>query len=498
MVYGLESYLAFEHISKFYPGVKALDDVSVSFCKGEVHALMGANGAGKSTLIKMLSGAEQPSEGCIRFEDQTFEQMEPGKALELGIGVVYQENNLVTTLSVMENICIGNWPGGRITVNQKEMRRRALDLMGEFHVEIDPDVEVGDLSPALQQIVEIIRIISRPLKVLVLDEPTASLTVDEVDLLFQIVRTLKERGITIIYISHRMEEIFQVSDRVSVLRDGCYIGTKETAQIDRSGLISMMVGETVSNDCPPPLSEPGEEVVLEAEHVSGNGVSDISFQLHKGEILGFAGLVGCGRTELMSVLFGDVPMEKGNLYINGEKVKFRTCSQAIQAGLGLVPEDRKGAGLLLDKTVRVNISLSSLPRLSRLTVINKKAENEVVKKYSDALQIKTPSYEQLAEKLSGGNQQKVVVARWLASNSDILIFDEPTRGIDVAAKQEIYKLMRDLASQGKSILMVSSDMEELLGMSDRLVVLAEGHLAGELSRDEFDTHTILDMSSGQR
>lgn len=494
----MDAYLQFEQITKQYPGVTALRDVSLSFRKGEVHALMGANGAGKSTLIKMLSGAEQPTSGTIRFEGKTYPSFRPNVALDLGIGVVYQENNLVPTLSVMENVFLGHWPGKKLTVSKKEMRRRTLELMHEFHIDIDPDREVGELSPALQQIVEIVRIISRPLKVLVLDEPTAPLTVSEVEVLFNIIHTLKEKGITIIYISHRMEEIFQVSDRVSVLRDGCYIGTVDTASIDRQGLISMMIGKEVSSDCPPPLSQVGSQVVLKAEHITGNGVSDISFELHQGEILGFAGLVGCGRTELMSVLFGDVPMESGRLFVYGKEVRFKTCRQAIRAGLGLVPEDRKAAGLLLDKTVRVNISLSNLQKLSRLTVINRQAEEAAVDQYAKALQIKTPSYDQLVEKLSGGNQQKVVVARWLVTNSDILIFDEPTRGIDVAAKQEIYKLMRELAAQGKSILMVSSDMEELLGMSDRLVVLAEGRLAGELEQKDFDTHVILDMASGQR
>lgn len=492
------AYLEFEKITKIYPGVTALDDVSISFEKGEVHALMGANGAGKSTLIKMLSGAEQPSGGLIRFEGTEHESFRPDEALDMGIGVVYQENNLVPSLSVMENVFLGHWPGSKITVNKQQMRKQTKELLEEFHIEVNPDKEVGDLSPAIQQIIEIIRVVSRPLKILVLDEPTAPLTVAEVDILFNIVKTLKERGVTIIYVSHRMEEIFQISDRVSVLRDGRYIGTVETASIDRDGLITMMVGKEVSSDCPPPLSEVGEDVVLEAKHLTGNGVSDISFQLHEGEILGFAGLVGCGRTELMSVIFGDVPKSDGQLFIRGKEVQIRSCQKAIDQGLGLVPEDRKAAGLLLDKTVRVNISLSSLRALSRLTVVNRGKEDELVDRYSKKLDIKTPSYDQLVENLSGGNQQKVVVARWLATDCDILIFDEPTRGIDVAAKQEIYKLMRELAAQGKSILMVSSDMEELLGMSDRIVVLAEGQLAGELNRDEFDTHTILDMASGKR
>lgn len=494
----MDGYLRFSHVTKEYPGVTALNDVSLSFRQGEVHALMGANGAGKSTLIKILSGAEQPTAGEISFEGQTFTALQPDLALKLGIGVVYQENNLVPTLSVMENVFLGHWPGNRLTVNKKEMREKTLAHLREFHVELDPDEQVENLSPAMQQIVEIIRIISRPLKVLVLDEPTAPLTVAEVEVLFHIVRTLKQRNITVIYISHRMEEIFQISDRVSVLRDGCYVGTEVTDKLTRQELISMMIGKEVSSDCPPRTTPVGAEVVLEAENITGNGVADISFELHTGEILGFAGLVGCGRTELMHVLFGDVPMEQGRLKISGEPVQMRSCHQAIRSGMGLVPEDRKAAGLLLDKSVKVNISLSSLPGLSRLTVVKKKAEHETVSRYIGALQIKTPSFEQLAEKLSGGNQQKVVVARWLATNSDILIFDEPTRGIDVAAKQEIYKLMRELTAQGKSILMVSSDMEELLGMADRIVVLAEGRMAGEVTKEAFDTRLILDMASGQR
>lgn len=494
----MDGYLQFSHVTKEYPGVTALNDVSLSFSKGEVHALMGANGAGKSTLIKILSGAEQPTSGQISFEGNTYAALQPDLALKLGIGVVYQENNLVPTLSVMENVFLGHWPGNKLTVNKKEMREKTLEYLQEFHVEVDPDEQVENLSPAMQQIVEIIRIISRPLKVLVLDEPTAPLTVAEVDVLFHIVKTLKERNITVIYISHRMEEIFQISDRVSVLRDGCYVGTEATEKLTRQELISMMIGKEVSSDCPPRTTPVGETVVLEAENVTGNGVFDISFRLHAGEILGFAGLVGCGRTELMHVLFGDVPMEKGQLKILGQQKPIKSCRQAIRSGMGLVPEDRKAAGLLLDKSVKVNISLSSLPALSKLTVVKKRAEQETVSRFAQALQIKTPSFDQLAEKLSGGNQQKVVVARWLATNSDILIFDEPTRGIDVAAKQEIYKLMRELTAQGKSILMVSSDMEELLGMSDRVVVLAEGRMTGEVTKDAFDAHLILDMASGQR
>lgn len=495
----MEPFLQFEHIFKQYPGVAALNDVSLSFAQGEVHALMGANGAGKSTLIKMLSGAEQPTSGVIRFQGQAFHALHPHTAIALGIGVVYQENTLVPSLPVVENIFVGRWPGNKLTVDKRRMLREARELMNQFGIDVDPNILVEDLSPALQQIVEIIKTVSREnLKVLVLDEPTAPLTMAEVDILFQMVATLKQRGITVIYISHRMEEIFQISDRVSVLRDGCYIATCRTADIDRAGLISLMIGQEVSSDYPPPLNEVSGEVVLRARNITGNGVENISFDLHKGEILGFAGLVGCGRTELMSVIFGDVPMESGQLELHGQPVRFRDCRAAIRGGLGLIPEDRKNTGLLLDNSISVNMTLAHLPQLSRLSVIDRAKERKAVEFYGDKLQIKTPSYTQHADKLSGGNQQKVVVAKWLVTDSEILIFDEPTRGIDVAAKQEIYKLMRQLTAEGKSILMVSSDTDELLGMSDRLVVLSEGQLAGELSQEEFDTHTILDLASGER
>lgn len=494
----MKPYLQFKNITKIYPGVTALNDVSLSLEKGEVHAFMGANGAGKSTLIKMLSGAEQPSSGIIEFEGEEHAGFRPDLALNAGIGVVYQENNLVPSLSVMENIFIGHWIGGKITINKKEMRRKAVELMKEFDVAVNPDIEVGKLSPALQQIVEIVRIVSRSLKILVLDEPTAPLTTVEVEILFKMIEKLKNQGITIIYVSHRIEEIFQITDRVSVLRDGCYIGTVNTNSVDRFGLIKMMVGKEVSSDFPPALSQISSETVLKAEQLCGNGVLDISFELKKGEILGFAGLVGCGRTELMNLIFGDVPIESGDLYIKGKKMKLGSCHQAIDAGLGLIPEDRKAAGLFLDHSVKVNVSLSNLLKLSHFMVIDRKMEQDAVDKYSKVLQIKVADYEQHVDSLSGGNQQKAIIARWLLTDSEILIFDEPTRGIDVAAKQEIYKLMRQLVAEGKSILMVSSDMDELLGMADRLVVLSEGRKAGELTKEEYDTYKILDMASGER
>ena len=494
----MEEFLSLEHISKIYPGVVALNDVSISFRQGEVHALMGANGAGKSTLMKLLSGAERPSAGTISFLGNQYTALTPAQSIDIGIGTVYQEHNLVDSLPVMENVFIGNWPGSKLMVNKKEMRVRTKALLEEFGIHIAPDTPVGNLSPAMQQIIEITKTTSRELKVLILDEPTAPLTVSEVEILFNIVRKVKAKGITVIYISHRMEEIFSIADRVSVLRDGEYIGTREVAELDRDELIGLMVGKGISNDYPPPLNDVSREVTLEADAVTGNGVSGISFQLHRGEILGFAGLVGCGRSELMSVLFGDAKLESGSIKINGKPAAIHCCRDAIRCGVGLIPEDRKNAGLLLENSVSENITLASLPAISRLSVVSKKKERDIVSRYCEQLQIKTPSKEQLVKRLSGGNQQKVVLAKWLATQSDILIFDEPTRGIDVAAKQEIYKLMRELAAEGKSIIMVSSDTEELLGISDRIIVLCEGEMTGELSKEEFDTHRILDLASGKR
>lgn len=488
--------LELKHISKQYTGVKALDDVSISFRRGEVHALMGENGAGKSTLIKTLSGAIQPNDGEIVFEGTTYTHMEPHQAMELGIHVIYQEFNMMPELSVAENIFMGQQLGGGVLFNKSITEERAQKILDGMHVKINAKETVKNLSVANMQLVEIAKALTRDVKVLVMDEPTAPLTDAEVETLFEIVQMLKSTGVTIIYISHRIAEVFQISDRVSVLRDGRFIKTVMTNEVDRDELIRLMVGREVSDTYPLRDFAPGE-VVLELRDVCGNGVENVSFAVRSGEIFGLSGLVGAGRTETMRMIFGADPIDSGEVLLNGQPVHPKHPAEAVKLGIGLIPEDRKQQGLLLDLPIFTNISMATMRDISHFTVVNSRAEKENVNRLVEAVTIKTPSIAQLVRNLSGGNQQKVVLAKWLAANCKVLIFDEPTRGIDVGARHEIYKLMNELCRQGIAIVMISSDMEEILGMSDRIMVLCEGHQAGILEREAFSQETILSLASGQ-
>ena len=488
--------LELKHISKQYTGVKALDDVSISFRRGEVHALMGENGAGKSTLIKTLSGAIQPNDGEIVFEGTTYTHMEPHQAMELGIHVIYQEFNMMPELSVAENIFMGQQLGGGVLFNKSITEERAQKILDGMHVKINAKETVKNLSVANMQLVEIAKALTRDVKVLVMDEPTAPLTDAEVETLFEIVQMLKSKGVTIIYISHRTAEVFQISDRVSVLRDGRFIKTVMTNEVDRDELIRLMVGREVSDTYPKRDFAPGE-VVLELRDVCGNGVENVSFAVRSGEIFGLSGLVGAGRTETMRMIFGADPIDSGEVLLNGQPVHPKHPAEAVKLGIGLIPEDRKQQGLLLDLPIFTNISMATMRDISHFTVVNSRAEKENVNRLVEAVTIKTPSIAQLVRNLSGGNQQKVVLAKWLAANCKVLIFDEPTRGIDVGARHEIYKLMNELCRQGIAIVMISSDMEEILGMSDRIMVLCEGHQAGILEREAFSQETILSLASGQ-
>ena len=488
--------LELKHISKQYTGVKALDDVFISFRRGEVHALMGENGAGKSTLIKTLSGAIQPNDGEIVFEGTTYTHMEPHQAMELGIHVIYQEFNMMPELSVAENIFMGQQLGGGVLFNKSITEERAQKILDGMHVKINAKETVKNLSVANMQLVEIAKALTRDVKVLVMDEPTAPLTDAEVETLFEIVQMLKSKGVTIIYISHRIAEVFQISDRVSVLRDGRFIKTVMTNEVDRDELIRLMVGREVSDTYPKRDFAPGE-VVLELRDVCGNGVENVSFAVRSGEIFGLSGLVGAGRTETMRMIFGADPIDSGEVLLNGQPVHPKHPAEAVKLGIGLIPEDRKQQGLLLDLPIFTNISMATMRDISHFTVVNSRAEKENVNRLVEAVTIKTPSIAQLVRNLSGGNQQKVVLAKWLAANCKVLIFDEPTRGIDVGARHEIYKLMNELCRQGIAIVMISSDMEEILGMSDRIMVLCEGHQAGILEREAFSQETILSLASGQ-
>ncbi len=488
--------LRVDHLTKEFPGVKALDDVSLEFREGEVHCLIGENGAGKSTLIKAIAGYHAPTGGTITVDGREYPEMTVPLAAECGIQVVYQEFNNVPPLTAAENVFLGVRTNPGPFVDFAARRKAAGELFDRLGVPLDPDQVVASMSPAQMQIVEIAKAVSKKARILIMDEPTAPLTVDEVRLLFGIIRDLRKQGVTIIYISHRLEELFEIGDRISVMRDGRYVCTMDAAQATQQKLIAAMVGREVSQTCPPRSVSIGEEL-LRLEHVCGNGDRDINFTLHKGEILGFGGLVGAGRTELMELIYGAQEMESGRIFMHGQPADVDSPRKAIRLGIGLVPEDRKGKGLFLDKSIAWNTTINCLDRFANgvLGLVRTKEVKAEAAKYQKAFQIKAPSLDQPVGSLSGGNQQKVVLAKTMAADAEVVIFDEPTRGIDVGAKQEIYHLMNELAAQGKGILMVSSDMPELLGMCDRIVVLSEGRQTGILQKEEFDQETILALAS---
>ena len=488
--------LSIQDVVKTYPGVIAINHVSFDVKEGEVHALVGENGAGKSTLIKTLSGAIQPDSGTMVIDGKEFHALTPSLAKEQGISVIYQEFTLIPGISAAENVFLGEkTDASKVFVDIKDRERRTQELFNQMGVKIDPSKPVRTLSPAQQQLVEIAKAISKNVKILIMDEPTAPLTVNEVQTLFRIIHELKAKGVTIIYISHRLEELFEVADRVTVMRDGCYVATKPIGELDRNQLIKMMAGHELKESYPVRDNAIGEEV-LKVEHLSGNGDSDISFSLHKGEILGMAGLVGAGRTELMRVIYGANPIEGGTILLDGKPIKIHSCSDAIRHGIGYIPEDRKNQGVFLRMSVKWNIVINSIRQISKNGIVNVKDEENIADDYEKKFAIKITDLNQVVNTLSGGNQQKVVIAKTLAANSKVIIFDEPTRGIDVEAKQEIYKLMNQLAKDGNAIIMVSSDMPELLGMSDRVVVICDGKKNGEVLKKDFDQNYILDLESG--
>ena len=486
--------LSLRDIMKIYPGVIALNKVSIDFYPGEVHALIGENGAGKSTFIKTITGAHAPDGGSITVDGETYAAMTPMLARQHGIECIYQEFNLIDVLSAAENICYGE-RYGRL-VNQKKMREIAQKLFDDFGVDIDPDVPVRELTPGHMQIVEIAKAVSKEVRVLILDEPTAPLSVAEVEILFRIVRKLRDEGVAIIFISHRLDEVFELTDRVSILRDGEYITTLNTKDTDRGELIRYMVGREMTQTFPPRNAEIGE-VALELRNLTGNGVKNISFQARRGEVLGVSGLVGAGRTEIMKVVFGAEKRQWGQIFVNGKEADIRSPKDAMHTyGICMIPEDRKREGCFLGETISWNLVYNVIEKISRFGVVDRKKEKEIADYYGKSMRIKAPNLDATkVMTLSGGNQQKVVVGKALATQSDIVIFDEPTRGIDVGAKYEIYELMNGLCEEGKCVIMITSDMEELLGMSDRIVVFGEKCMAGELTKEEFSQERILDMAS---
>ena len=486
--------LELKNITKTYPGVVALNNVSVTFEQGEVHAVMGENGAGKSTMIKIISGAINPDPGGeIIFDGKSYTQMTPALSAENGVAVIYQDINLVTPMTVAENMFMDRKMGRGYS--KRRLNKLAQEIFDEYGFQLDPAMRVERLSPANQQMVEIARAISNNAKIMIMDEPTAPLAAAEVDLLFSIIAKLKAKGVTVIYISHRMDEVFQITERVTVLRDGQYVTTINTADTNRQQLVNLMVGRELNENFPTRKTPVGD-VILEAKNLTGNSVENISFRLHRGEVLGFAGLVGSGRSETMELICGAKKMDSGEVWMNGQKMRITSPASAIEHGIGLIPEDRKEQGVILFNTVKFNTSLSAAHKLTKFGFISGKKNKEMAEKYRETLRIKVPHIDQMVVNLSGGNQQKVVLAKTLAADPDVIIFDEPTKGIDVGAKQEIYNLMNELVAQGKAIIMVSSDMEEILGMSDRIIVLHEGLVSGELRREEFSQERVLHLASG--
>lgn len=484
--------LELKNITKLYPGVVALDHVSLAIRKGEIHALIGENGAGKSTLIKTCSGAIAPTKGEIVIEGTSFSHMTPKLSGQNGIGVIYQEFNLVGDLSVAENIFLGRAIRKGIIVDQKAMDKEAKKILDSLHIQINTKTLVKSLSVGYQQMVEIAKAVSQNAKILIMDEPSAPLTSAEVESMFAVVNLLKEKGVTIIYISHRLDEIFRLSDRVTVLRDGQYVATLETNQTSKDELVHYMVGRKLTEVYPGRTQNCiKDEIIFEANDICGNGDKHISMKLHKGEVLGLGGLIGAGRTEFAELIFGIKPVKSGKFFLKGREYSPRSPRHAIDSGIGLVPEDRKAKGVLLGMNIRSNINMPIYSRISTASAIYTKRENEIAEKYKKEISIKAPGLNQLVKNLSGGNQQKVILAKWLAANTDLLIFDEPTRGIDVGAKQEIYTLINTLVEQGKTVLMISSEMEELMGMSDRILVLSEGCISGELKKEEFNQERIM-------
>jgi len=491
-----EFVLELQHIKKVYPGVIALNDVSLEVKKGEILALIGENGAGKSTLIKTCSGAVIPTSGKIVINGKEFSHMTPKLAAENGIAIIYQEFNNVKGLSAAENLFLGNPIKRGFVIDKKAMEKEAEKAFAQLNIKINPKALVGDLTVGYQQMIEIAKAIKQNAKVLIMDEPSAPLTTSEVESMFKVCELLKSKGVSIIYISHRLEEIFRLSDRVIVLRDGEYVKTLITKNSNVDELIHLMVGRDLKEHFPPRENcIKANTTVLELQNVSGNGDHDISLTIREGEILGLGGLIGAGRTELAQVIFGAAEKTSGKIFFKGKEINPRSPREAIDAGIALVPEDRKRHGVLLGVSIKNNISMPIYKRISTASVINLKKELNTANTYRDSLRIKTPSVNQEVKNLSGGNQQKVILGKWLAAKSELLIFDEPTRGIDVGAKFEIYKLMNEIVEKGKTILLISSEMEELMGMSDRIIVLAEGRMTGELKKDEFNQNTIMKMAS---
>jgi inositol transport system ATP-binding protein len=489
--------LEMEHISKTFPGVRALDDINFKARKGTVHALMGENGAGKSTLMKILGGMYTPDTGSIKVKGKQIQMLKPSDSIQNGISMIHQELTSVFEMTVAENIFLGREPvQAKFWVNEKKLNEDTRILLESLEISIDPKTKMKELSVARMQLVEIAKAISYNSEIIIMDEPTSAITDREVAHLFKIIRTLTKKGISIIYISHKMDEIFEIAEEITVLRDGKFVDCKSTKVLTQQDLISMMVGRELKDLFPKKEVKIGE-IVLEVKNLSLKGkFKNISFQLRKGEILGVAGLMGSGRSEVMESIFGLTKPDEGEVFLHGEKVNIKSPIDAKKNGLAFITEDRKITGLFLPHSVKDNIIAASLQQYSYGVFMNEGKIRKVCNAQKQLLGIKTPSINQKVNNLSGGNQQKVLIAKWLLTDADVIILDEPTRGVDVGAKSEIHSLIGKLVEQGKSVIMISSEMPEVLGMSDRIIVMHQGKIFGELSREEANQDAIMKYASG--
>lgn len=491
-----EIIVSMNHISKSFPGVKALDDVHFELCSGEVMALLGENGAGKSTLMKILSGVYTRDNGTMEIFGKEYGDLTPKQAQEVGVAIIHQELNMCRHLSVAENMFLGRELSGKITLDNRRMRQEAKQILDDLKIDIDPDQTVGDLPVSKQQMVEIAKALSINAKILIMDEPTSALTAKEIEDLFRIIRKLKSEGRGIVYISHRLEELAEIVDRVTIMRDGQYITNGNFSDMSMDQIITNMVGREIKEKFPRVLCEKGKKV-FEVKHLNaGRMVKDINFSLYEGEIVGFAGLMGAGRTETTRAIFGADAKDSGEIWLDGQEIKINCPMDAIRHGVVLVPEDRKKDGLCTKLSIRQNLALPNLDMIcNKLGVIRSAKEDQLCEEAVRNLRIKTPNVEIDSGNLSGGNQQKVVVGKWLARNSRVVIFDEPTRGIDVGAKVEIYNLMNELKKQGIAVMFVSSEMPEVMGIADRIIVMCDGRITGEVMAEETTQNEILTMAT---
>ncbi|MDF2802466.1 MAG: monosaccharide transporter ATP-binding protein family [Anaerocolumna sp.] len=491
-----EIIVSMNNISKSFPGVKALDNVSFELCSGEVMALLGENGAGKSTLMKILSGVYSRDEGSLHIYGQEYGDLTPKQAQEVGISIIHQELNMCKHLSVAENMFLGHEKRKGIVLSNHYMEDEARKILNDLKIDIDPSTVVGDLPVSKQQMVEIAKALLKKAKILIMDEPTSALTAKEINELFRIIKQLKAEGCGIVYISHRLEELQYIVDRVTIMRDGQYITRMDLKKTTINEIIAYMVGREIKEKYPRVEGNKGKKIFEVKNLSAGNRVKDISFSLYENEIVGFAGLMGAGRTEATRAIFGIDPKDHGEILVDGTQVMINKPMDAIKAGIVLAPEDRKKDGLCTKLSIRHNIALPNLDLIcNKLGIINSSQENLMCNQAVDNLKIKTPNVEIDAGNLSGGNQQKVVVGKWLARNSKVVIFDEPTRGIDVAAKVEIYNLMNELKKQGIAVMFVSSEMPEVMGIADRIIVMCDGRITGELMSSEATQNDILTMAT---